>query len=152
MVYKKPVKLRVSNTKALVLPVFLLNLLLLITSQIYSHPIALTFAAILIAGAGWLILTLKFSKSNSMELTSVIFPDGTVRLESNREDIIEGVLDGQQWSTSYFAVLRMVYGDRVRKLLVCSTGQQATGDFQRLNMWLRQGLCDRNWTKQVLES
>ena len=152
MLLNRPVKLRVSNTNDFVLPVGLLNLLLVIAALISPYPVVLTLAVIAFAGMGWRASILEFSKSNNVKLTLVIFPDGRVRLESDQVDTIEGFLDGQQWSTSWFAVLRVVDGDRVRKLLIRSSHQQAKDDFRRLNMWLRQGLNFSTRVKQVLDN
>ena len=152
MLRNRPVILRVSNTNDFVLPVGLLNLLLVIAALISPYPVVLTLAVIVFASIGWRASILEFSKSNNVKLTLVIFPDGRVRLESDQVDTIEGFLDGQQWSTSWFAVLRVVDGDRVRKLLIRSSHQQAKDDFRRLNMWLRQGLNISTRVKQVLDN
>ena len=150
MLRNRPVILRVSNTKDFVLPVGLLNLLLVIAALISPYPVVLTLAVIVFAAIGWRTSILKFSKSNTVKLSLVVFPDGRVRLECNQADTIEGFLDGQQWSTHWFAVLRVVDGDRIRKLLIRSAHQQSKDDFRRLNMWLRQDLYTSAWTKQVL--
>jgi len=152
MLLNRPVKLRVSNTNDFVLPLLLLDLLLVIAALMSPHPVVLTFGVIVFAGIGWGAYTLKFSKSSNVKLTLVIFADGRVRLESDQEDTIEGSLDGQQWSTSWFAVLRIVDGNRVRPLLVRSNHQPAKDDFRRLNMWLRQGLYISTREKQVLDN
>ncbi|HEY5774848.1 MAG TPA: hypothetical protein VIS57_02080, partial [Xanthomonadales bacterium] len=71
---------------------------------------------------------------------------------SNWERISEGVLDGQQWCTRQFAVLRITTGGTTRKLIILSARQREAGDFRRLSMWLRQGLCDNTESKQLLNS
>jgi len=150
MLLNRPVILRISNTKDFLLPVSLLNLLLVIAALTSPYPVVLTLAVIVFAGIGWRASILELSKSNKVKLTLVIFPDGRVRLESDQADTIEGFLEGQQWSTSWLAVLRIVDGDSIRKLLIRSDHQQSKDDFRRLNMWLRQGLYTSAWTKQVL--
>ena len=140
MLLNRPVILRISNTNDFLLPVSLLNLLLVIAALISPYPVVLTLAVIVFAGIGWRVSILELSKSNKVKLTLVIFPDGRVRLESDQADTIEGFLDGQQWSTSWLAVLRVVDGDSIRKLLIRSDHQQSKDDFRRLNMWLRQDL------------
>ena len=152
MLLNRPVNLRVSNTNDCVLPLGLLNLLLVIAALISPYPVVLTLVVIVFAGIGWRASVLEFFKSNNVKLTLVIFPDGRVRLESDQADTIEGFLDDQQWSTSWFAVLRIVEGVRVRRLLVQSSHQKAKDDFRRLNMWLRQDLYTSTWTKQVLDN
>jgi len=152
MLRNRPVNLRVSNTNDFVLPVGLLNLLLVIAALISPYPVVLTLAVIVFSGIGWRASILEFSKSNNVKLTLVIFPDGRVRLESDQVDIIEGFLDCRQWSTNWFAILRVVDGDKVRKLLIRSSHQQSKDDFRRLNMWLRQDSYTSTWTKQVLDN
>lgn len=152
MLLNRPVILRVSNTNDFVLPLCLLNLLLVIAALISPFPVVLTLAVIVFAGIGCRASILEFFKSTNVKLTLVIFPDGKVRLESDEAETIEAFLDGQQWSTSWFAVLRIVDGGRVRPLLVRSNHQQAKHDFRRLNMWLRQGLYISTWKKQVLDN
>ena len=152
MLRNRPVILRVSKPNDFVPPVGLLNLLLVIAALISPYPVVLTLAVIVFASIGWRASILEFSKSNNVKLTLVIFPDGRVRLESDQADTIEGFLDGQQWSTSWFAVLRVVDEDRIRNLLIRSVDQQSKDDFRRLNMWLRQDLYTSTWTKQVLDN
>ena len=152
MLRNRPVILRVSNTNDFVLPVGLLHLLLVIAALISPYPVVLTLAVFVFASIGWRASKLEFSKSNNVKLTLVIFPDGRVRLESDQLNTIEGFLGSGQWSTNWFAVLRVVDGDRVRKLLIRSSHQQSNGDFRRLNMWLRQDSFTSTWTKQVLDN
>lgn len=85
-------------------------------------------------------------------MTSVIFPDGRVRLESNLEEKVAGFLDGQQWCTRWFAVLRFSNGNTVRKMVIRPSQQQRADDFRRLNMWLRQDLFSSTRARQVLDS
>ena len=152
MLRNKPIRLKVSNSGDLFLPVYLLNLLLVPAALLSPHPVLLTSGAILIVGAGWITRTLKFPKTNNVELTSVIFPDGKVRLESNREEKVAGFLDGQQWCTRWFAVLRFSNGNTIRKMIIRPSQQQGPDDFRRLNMWLRQDLFSNTRARQVLDS
>ncbi|MGA9574369.1 MAG: hypothetical protein WBS20_10540 [Lysobacterales bacterium] len=91
------------------------------------------------AGSDWCNVR---AKAINGKLTLVIFADGRVQLESPRERLNAGCLDGQQWCTHQFAVLRITNEKSVRRLLILSARQQETGHFRRLQMWLRQGLCD----------
>ena len=50
----------------------------------------------------------------------------------------EGFLDGQQWCTRRIAVLKVATGSKTQNLVVLS-GQQATDEYRRLKVWLRQG-------------
>ena len=81
---------------------------------------------------------LCFSKVNEVELILVIFADGRIRLSSNCGKIEAGFLDGQQWCTGRIAVLRVTTGSKTQNLIVLS-GQQATDEYRRLNVWLREG-------------
>jgi hypothetical protein len=138
MPHNSSLTLRISTRKDFDKPVCLLFLLVMLSAVISPQPVLLTSLAILIFGAGWVARTLGFFNTNNVELISVIFPDGSVRLKSNCGDTVRGVLDGQQWSTGQLAVIRVVVAGSVRKLIILSSQQRGTGDFRRLNMWLRQ--------------
>ena len=152
MLHNKPIRLKVSNRGDLALFVYSLNFLLVPAALLSPYPLVLTLGAILFIGAGWIARTLITSKTNHEELTSVIFPDGKVRLESNREEKFAGLIDGQQWCTRWFAILRFSDGRRSRNMIIRSSQQQGLGDFRRLNMWLRQDLFSNTRVEQVLDS
>jgi len=152
MLHKTPIRFRVSNSSDWILPVCWFNCLLIPAALLSPHPVLLSLGAILVVGAGWTTRTFKFTKTNSVELTSVIFPDGQIRLESNGEGQVAGYLDGQQWCTRWFAVLRFSNGNTIRKMIIRSSQQQGADDFRRLNMWLRQDLFSNARAKQVLDS
>ena len=150
MLINQPIKLKVSDNKDFILVYRLLNFLLIGAALFSPYPVLLTCLVIVLSGAGWLVYTLKFSKISNVELISVIFADGGVRLESNRGETFEGFLDGQQWCNHRLAVLRISNGETTRRLIICSRQQQGADGFRRLNMWLRQGLCDSTTARPVL--
>jgi len=152
MQHNQPIRLKVSNAGDLVFPLCFLHVLLVPVALLSPRPVLFTLAAILYIGAGWVALTLKKFKTNKVELTSVIFPDGQVRLESNREGQVAGFLDGQQWCTHWFAVLRVSDGNMIRSIIVRPSQQQEPDHFRRLNMWLRQDLFSSIRARQVLDS
>jgi hypothetical protein len=137
MLHNKLIKLKIINKKDFVPFICLLYCLAVISALLSSHAVVLTISVILLCAVMWTHLILNFSKSNNMELTSVIFADGRVRLESNKEDSIEGFLVGQQWYTRWLAVLQFSDGEMTRKLVVKSAQQHEADDFRRLSMWLR---------------
>jgi len=151
MLLNQPVKLKVSDRKDFILHYRLLNLLVMFAALFSPYPVLLTLAVGLSSGVGWLVYILKKSKTNNLELISVIFADGRVQLESNREEVFEGFFDGQQWCIHRLAVLKISNGETTRRLIIKSREQKGADDFRRLNMWLRQGLCDNTRAKQVLE-
>jgi hypothetical protein len=150
MLINQPIRLNVSDTKDFIPVYCLLNCLLIGAALFSPHPVLLTSLVVLLSGAAWLVITLIFSKPNSVKLISVIFADGRLRLESNWGETFEGFLDGQQWCNHRLAVLRTSNGKTTRRLIICSWQQQGADDFRRLNMWLRQGLCDDTRTRPVL--
>ena len=152
MPHNRPIRLNVSTSRDLFLPVWLLNSLVVLAALLSPYPVLLTVSAIVIFGAVRLGRILELSKVNNIELISVIFPDGRVRLESDRKETIEGFLDGQQWCTRRFAVLRVACEDTTRHLVIRSTQQHGTDEFRRLHMWFRQDLCSSTSKKQVLDS
>lgn len=152
MIHKTPIRLKVSTRKDFVLPLRMLNGLVVIAALISPHPFLLAVFAIMLFAAGWAAPILGFPKTNSAELISIIFPDGRLRLESDRETIFEGFLNGQQWCSRRLAVLRITNGDKTRKLVIRTTQQQGPDDFRRLTVWLRQDLCSNTRVGQVLDS
>lgn len=138
-----PIRLRVAGKAELFLPLSILYLLVFAAALMSSHPALLACLGVMSFAAGWLFNILDFSKANNhVHLTSVIFPDGRVKLESGRERLSAGFLSVRQWCTSQFAVLQISDGESVSRLLILSAQQREKSDFRRLNMWLRQGLCD----------
>jgi len=131
----------VANRTDFSLPVGLLYILVVFAALISPHPVVLTVLSVAVLTTGWLEPILGFNKTNNEKLTSVIFADGRVRLESVRGRSDAGILYGQQWCTRHLAVLRIANGDTKDNLVIMSFQQQDAGDFRRLSVWLRQDLC-----------
>jgi hypothetical protein len=140
MLHNRPLNLTVATTGSFVGPLAMISLLALLAAALSPRPILLILLTSLLLVAAWGILILKICKVQAGKLTSVIFPDGKVRLQSNRRDTIGGFLVGQQWSTHRLAVLRISTDGVSRNLLILAAQQKGAGDFRRLNMWLRQDL------------
>ena len=139
MLHSRPLKLEVANKGDFVVPGLLLSGLVLTAALLSTQPVAMTFLAVLVIVSGWVFYTLGFSKVTGVKLTSVIFPDGTLGLESAGQSKIEGVICGPHWCTSQFAVLRYITGGKLHNMLLLSAHQNA-GDYRRLLVWLRQDL------------
>lgn len=140
MLHNRPLNLTVATTGDFVAPLAIVSLLALFAAALSPRPILLILLMSLLLVAGWGVFILKFSKVQTGKLTSVIFPDGKVRLQSNLSDTIGGFVVGQQWSTRRLAVLHLNSEGVSRNLLILAAQQQGAGDFRRLNMWLRQNL------------
>ncbi len=147
MSVNRPLRLTVASRTDLFLPVGLLYLLVVSAALISPHPVILTVLSVAAFTAGWLGPILGFNKTNNEKLTSVIFADGRVRLESVRGCLDAGILNGQQWCTRHLAVLRIANGDTRGNLVIMSFQQQDAGDFRRLSVWLRQDLCGNSGTR-----
>ena len=141
MSHNRPLNLTVAETKDFVVPLGIFSLLLLFSVALSPRLILLISLIILFLVAGWCVYILEFSKVKNGKLTSVIFPDGQVRLQSRSKVRIRGVLVGQQWSTHRLAILRVNTHGVTRNLLILAAQQQKADDFRRLNMWLRQDFC-----------
>ena len=150
MHHNRPIRLRVAGRRILFLPVFLSCLLLVVAALLSPYPMSLTVAAILLSGAVGISYILKFSKANNFKLTSVIFTDGKVRLESNGKEKDAGSLVGQQWCSRWFAILRVSNGNTVRNMIILSSQQQEADDYRRLTVWLRQDLFSSTRAGRVL--
>jgi len=136
----------VANRTDFSLPVGLLHLLVVFAALISPHPVVLTVLSVAVFTTGWLGPILGFTKTNNEKLTSVIFADGQVRLESVRGCLDAGILNGQQWCTRHLAVLRIANGDTKGNLVIMSFQQQDAGEFRRLSVWLRQDLWGNSGT------
>lgn len=130
--------LRIAGKKDFAVLNRILFLLVILSTTLSPQPVLLTIFAILLIGAGWISRILCFSKVIDAELTLIIFSDGRVSLNSGCGDMDEGFLDGQQWCTRRIAVLKVATGSKTQNLIVLS-GQQATDEYRRLKVWLRQG-------------
>ena len=139
MPHNRPLKLRVAGTKDFLVPAVARSGLILMSAVVSTQPLILTLLVLALTGTGWVLYTLGFSKVTDVNLTSVIFPDGSVKLESNGQGKIEGVINGQQWCSSQFAVLRYITGGKRHSMVLLSAHQNAD-DYRRLLVWLRQDL------------
>ena len=141
MSHEQSLTLRVSTRKEFSYLEGLLFVFCLLSALLGPQPLILMLLTVVFFGAGRLILILDFFKVPDDQLTLILFPDGQVRLNSGCEIVCEGFLDGRQWCTQLLAVLRFETGGTTQKLLILSTNQKTTDDFQRLTVWLRQNYC-----------
>ena len=144
-----PIALKVVGEGGFVMLFYPLFLVVMLSAILSPQPLVLTLLALLVFGTMRLAYTLGFYNVIAVKLTSVIFSDGRVKLISSGNDTIEGFLDSQQWCTHWFAVLRVVSGGTIHRLVILSAQQQKADDFRRLNMWLRQNICDDIPKEQV---
>ncbi len=131
--------LRVAGRNECVLPALLVSFLILGSAIFSSQPMIMTAVIVLLLGAAWLSFIQKNSKATYVNLTSVIFPDGSVKIKSEVYTKLEGVLRGQQWCNSQFAVLKFVAAGTNHRFVLLSA-QQNAADYRRLLVWLRQDL------------
>lgn len=138
-----PIRLRVLRRLDFFPPICALYLLAFIGALLSPHPFVFAAATTVAFAVRWLVPILDFSKSNNhVKLTSVIFPDGKVQLESGQGRLFVGVLDGRQWCSRYVAVLGVTAGDRRRNLVITPGRQIHADEFRRLGVWLRHDLCN----------
>lgn len=143
MPHNRPLILKVAGKNDFLVPGLVVSVLILVSALLSTQPVSMTAFVIALLGAGWFLFILDFSKVAAMKLTSVIFPDGLLSLESTQETKIEGVLSGQQWCNSQLAVLRYITSGR-RQYLVILSAQQNADDYRRLMVWLRQNFVINN--------
>jgi hypothetical protein len=131
--------------------VVLLGFLSMLAAILSSYPILMIFIVLIVSISMYFALKLELFKVTNVNLISIIFPAGKVRLDCDSEGIIEGVLSGEQWCTRHAAVLRIVSKQGgVRNLLVLSGQQETADDFRRLHTWLRLGADKRERQRQLL--
>lgn len=140
---KTPIRLKVSKRSDFFPPVCALYLLALVAALIGPSPVMSIAVAGSVFLVAWIAFILDFSKSNNnVELTSVIFPDGEIQLESGKRRLFVGVLNGRQWCTRHLAVLRIMALDGSRSLVILPGRQRDADEFRRLSVWLRQERCN----------
>jgi len=131
--------LRVAGRNECVLPALLVSFLLLGSAISSSQPMIMTAGMVLLLGTAWVLFIQKASKATYEKVTSVIFPDGSVKIKFGAYTKLEGVLRGQQWCNSQFAVIKFAETGTNHRFVLLSA-QQDSSDYRRLLVWLRQDL------------
>jgi hypothetical protein len=150
--HERPLRLIVADRSKFDLPIRCLLLLALLAAVLSPQPLLLTGSVILFFGAGWLFGILEFYKVNDPVLNTVIHADGNLQLQGVGMESQPARLEGRQWCTRWMTVLRVYEAGKIRRLVVLSSQNQKTSkDYQTLALWLRQGICDDNHVRQVLE-
>lgn len=145
--------LRASKRSDFRLAALVMAFLIILASILSSYPILLLFISFISFVIFWFLFTLGFFKVPNVNLISIIFPAGMVRLDCDSEGIIEGILSGEQWCTRHAAVLRIVSKQGgVHNLLVFSRQQESAQAFRRLHARLRLDAGKRDRQQQVLAS
>jgi hypothetical protein len=139
MPHNRAMTLRIAGRNECVLPALLVSFLIFGSAISSSQPMIMTAAVVLLLGAAWVLFIQINSKATYVNLTSVIFPDGSVKIKSDAYIKFEGVLRGQQWCNSQFAVLKFAAAGTNHHFVLLST-QQNAADYLRLLVWLRQDL------------
>ena len=150
MPFNSPLTFRVAGRRDFVPIALGFFTLTLISAALSPQPVFLIILSFLTFGAAWIVYIIYFYKVNKIELISVIFPDGGVRLESGRKPVIKGFLCGQQWCTRHIAVLRFITHGK-RRYLVLLSAQQNADKYRRLIVWLRQDFCHGSGDRPVPE-
>jgi hypothetical protein len=139
MPHNRAMTLRVAGRNECVLPALFVSVLILSSAIFSSQPMTMTIVMVLLLGAAWWLFTQKLSQTTYVDLTSIISPNGFVKIESDGYTKFEGVLRGQQWCNSQFAVLKFVAAGTNHRFVLLSA-QQNAADYRRLLVWLRQDL------------
>ncbi len=139
MMNSRPLSLSVAGKKDFDLPIRILSLLVLYSAALSPQPVLMTLFVLLLLGAGWLTSTLRYSNICGREVTLTLFPDGQARLTSDDETVVEGIVQGRFWCTQWLTVLSIATQNKSQNLLLLS-GQQTTGEYRRLIVWLKQDI------------
>ncbi len=139
MMNSRPLSLSVAEKKDFDLPVRILGLLVLYSAALSPQPVAMTLLVILLLGAGWIAGTLRYSNICGREVTLTLFPDGQARLSSDDKTVVEGIVQGRFWCTQWLTILSIATQNKSQNLLLLS-GQQTTGEYRRLSVWLKQNI------------
>ena len=141
MPHRSQLRLDVASPRDITAVIFSLCGLALVAAFLGPRPLIMSLVAFIVCAAGWGAYILQIPKVEGRVTSLVVFADGRIRLESGSNDASGGTLEGQQWSTRYFAFLRVVVGNRARHFLVLSFRQRHADDYRLLLMWLQQGIC-----------
>jgi hypothetical protein len=134
---KNPLILKIACEIDFAVPAQFLTGLTVLAAALSPRPLLMTIVTVAVCTAGWGAYILRFSKVKAKNLALIIFPDGLIRLKSSMNTAVVGTLGAPQWSTRYFAVLRVKVAGRTRFFPVLAHQQQAD-NYRRLLMWLRQ--------------
>jgi hypothetical protein len=148
MQQNRPLTLRVAKRRDFAAATRILGLLILLAALLSPQPVLMLILVFLLCGAGWGTHALGFHEINCQKRKLVVFPDGQIRLEFDCKNPAGGFLDGQQWCTHRFALLRIRVGGSICNLPILSS-QQQVDDIRRLNMWLRQDFYNGTSEKPV---
>lgn len=135
----RPLKLKIASRKDFMLPAIVVTAVVSMISLLSSQPLPMIMLTGVLLGPCWYHLVLSYSGNSALKLTSVIFRDGTLKLESDGQSVIKGVISGQQWISRWVSVLRYSTSGKHQSLFVFSA-QQNADDYRRLMVWLRQDL------------
>jgi hypothetical protein len=128
-----------------VLPAIFLSVLVIVVALSSSQPLPMTLLVGVFLGATWYQLMSVESDIPALKLISIIFRDGTLKLKlkSDEQPVLEGIISGQQWVSPWVSVLRFISSGKHHSLLVFSA-QQNADQYRRLVVWLKQGLLNNN--------
>ncbi len=139
MAHNRPLTLKVANRNDFLVPGLILSFLVLISALLSPLPLPMTIFAVALIGVAWFLYEFHHSRVTPVKPTLIFFPDGTLKLESNHQNMIEGVFCGQQWCNRQLAILQYISAGKRRSLVLLAARQNAD-DYRRLLVWLRQDL------------
>lgn len=139
MLNNRPLWLKVAGKKDFDIPISILSLLILYAAAASPQPVAMTLLVILLLGAGWVLDTLYYSNIRNNVVALTLFPDGRVTLICADKTVVQGSVEGRSWCTRWLTVLSIATQGKSRNLLVLS-GRQATDEYRRLMVQLRQNM------------
>jgi len=148
MLHNKPLTLKNASREDLLPMTGIVFVLLIVAALLSPSPVWATLSVFLLIGVPGFVFTLKKSYVGELKLTSIIFPDGRLRLISGSEVIIDGYLGDQHWCTRHAAVLSYIEGGK-RQFMVLIAALQNADDYRRLSVWLRQDFCRNTIEKRM---
>jgi hypothetical protein len=137
----RKLKVKIAEYRDFSALIHVLMVLVLLACMLSPQPVLLSAIALLVFGGNWTPLANYFFRLNDRQLTLVIYSDGRVKLSSACKNVAEGNLYGQQWCTQHLIVLKISAAGGTQYLPILPR-QQAVDEYRRLNVWLRQGICN----------
>ncbi len=119
---------------------WLMFVLALIAAALSPRPLWLIPVIIAVYFTAW-IVEIIFPGQARPSPTLEILPDGRIRFLSENNIVGQGELGSHHWCTQQLAVINVIIDGDVKRYAVIASHKNA-GDFRRLRLWIRHGICN----------
>jgi len=111
-----------------------------VVAALGPRPAWLVPLAVTVAALAWCVRS-GWSAVSGSSMTLTLLPDGNVSLLQGKTVVRQGSLGTRHWCTQALTVLSTTLNGRVVPCVILAR-QQKTGDYRRLQVWVRQRICN----------